>query len=119
MGKMAIEVEGGSTAPENVPQQRQDAQQFFALSQDPRLDGQKLLIRGLELMGVEQPEGYIAPAAIQIPAPMIEQFLAQLGVPPGLFAQFMAAQQEQAGEQPGEPPTPNGGPPAQEEAPVG
>ena len=36
MGRMAVEVEGGSTAPENVPQQRQDAQQFFALSQDPR-----------------------------------------------------------------------------------
>ena len=39
MGRMAIEVEGGSTAPENVPQQRQDAQMFIQLSQDPRLDG--------------------------------------------------------------------------------
>ena len=75
MGRMAIEVEGGSTAPENVPQQRQDAQMFIQLSQDPRLDGPKLLIRGLELMGVEQPEGYLAPAAMQVPAPMIEQFL--------------------------------------------
>jgi hypothetical protein len=32
MGRMAAEVEGGSTAPENVPQQRSDAQAFVALS---------------------------------------------------------------------------------------
>jgi hypothetical protein len=41
MGRMAVEVEGGSTAPDNVPQQRSDAQALIALSQDPRLDGQQ------------------------------------------------------------------------------
>lgn len=111
MGRMAVEVEGGSTAPENTPQMRQDAQMFFSLANDPRLDGTKLLIRGLELMGVEQPEGYIAPAAIQVPAPAIEAFLAQIGVPPEAFAQFMAQlQQQQAGG------SANGGPPEQQEA---
>jgi hypothetical protein len=101
MGRMAIEVEGGSTAPENVPQQRQDAQMFVQLSQDPRLDGNKLLMRGLELMGINQPEGYLAPQAIQVPAPAIEAFLTQIGVPPEAFAQFMAQLQAQQQQQNG------------------
>jgi hypothetical protein len=107
MGRMAIEVEGGSTAPENTPQMRQDAQIFFGLANDPRLDGSKLLIRGLELMGVDQPEGYLAPAAMQVPAPMIEAFLTQIGVPPEAFAQFVAMAQEQSEQgQNGGPPQP-------------
>jgi hypothetical protein len=115
MGKMAVEIEGGSTAPENVPQQRQDAQQFIALSQDPRLDPQKLLIRGLQLMGIDQPEGYLAPQQAQIPAEIVQQFLGQLGVPPQQFVAFLDQLQAQQGEaQNG-----NGGPPQEQEAPVG
>lgn len=89
MGRMAVEVEGGSTAPENVPQQRQDAQMFIALSKDPRLDPQKLLIRALELMGVKQPEGYLAPQQPMIPSNVIEGFLGQLQIPPEIFAQYI------------------------------
>jgi hypothetical protein len=106
MGRMAIEVEGGSTGPENVPQQRADAQAFVSLSQDPRLDGQKLLIRALELYGIDQPEGYVRPSEVQVPAALIEGFLQRLGVPPEAFTQWMDAQQ---GGQGGQPP-PQGGP---------
>jgi hypothetical protein len=111
MGRMAVEIEGGSTAPENVPQMRQDAQQFFSLSQDPRMDAQKLLLRGLQLMGIDQAEGYLAPQQAQIPAEIVQQFLGQLGVPPQQFVQFLdqlQAQQAQNG----------GGPPQEEETPV-
>jgi hypothetical protein len=107
MGRMSIEVEGGSTAPENVPQQRQDAQAFIALSQDPRLNGDKLLIRGLELMGVDQPEGYLAPKVPQIPLDQLQGFLQQIGVDPEMFAQFME-QQAAAQQQPQGGPTLNG-----------
>jgi hypothetical protein len=109
IGRMAIEVEGGSTAPENVPQQRQDAQTFIALSQDQRLNGDKLLIRGLELLGIDQPEGYLAPKAPQIGLDAIQGFLTQIGVPPEALAQWMeqqAAAQEQQQQQGG--PTLNG-----------
>jgi hypothetical protein len=94
MGRMAAEVEGGSTAPENVPQQRSDAQAFVALSQDPRLNGEKLLIRALQLYGVDQPEGYVKAAEQQVPASQVQGFLAQLGVPPEAFVQFLDAQQQ-------------------------
>jgi hypothetical protein len=95
MGRMSIEVEGGSTAPENVPQQRQDAQAFVALSQDPRLNGEKLLLRALELYGIDQPEGYVKSATPQIPAPELEAFLSQMGVDPASFVAWRDQQQAQ------------------------
>ena len=112
MGRMAVEIEGGSTAPENVPQMRQDAQQFIGLSQDPRLDGQKLLLRGLQLMGVDIPEGYLAPQQPQIPAEIVQQFLQQAGIPPAQFVAYLDQLQAEHQAQNG-----NGGPP--QEAPVG
>jgi hypothetical protein len=93
MGRMAVEVEGGSTAPENVPQQREDAQSFVALSQDPRMNGEKLLIRALTLMGVDQPEGYVKPPEQQIPAAQVEGFLAQNGIAPEAFVAYLDQQQ--------------------------
>jgi hypothetical protein len=109
MGRMAVEVEGGSTAPENVPQNRADAQAFIALSQDPRLNGEKLLLRGLELMGVEQPEGYIKPPEPQIPASTVEAFLQQIGVAPTGFVQWLDQLNAPAGQ--GQGPPPAGAPP--------
>jgi len=114
MGRMSVEVEGGSTEPENTPQMRQDAQQFIGLSNDPRLNGEKLLLRALQLMGIDQPEGYVKPAVPQIPAPVLEAFLAQIGVDKGAFVAFMN-QQEQAQQPPAGPPQ-NGGPPQMQEA---
>lgn len=102
MGRMAIEVEGGSTAPENVPQQRQDAQMFVQLSQDQRLEGTKLLLRALQLMGIDQPEGYLAPTMPQIPAELVQGFLASVGVPPQQFVAYLdQAQAAQAQAQNG------------------
>jgi hypothetical protein len=69
MGRMAAEVEGGSAAPENVPQNRADAQAFVALSQDPRLNGEKLLLRALELWASSSPRAISSRPTPQIPAP--------------------------------------------------
>jgi hypothetical protein len=108
MGRMAAEVEGGSTAPENVPQQRSDAQAFVALSQDPRLNGEKLLIRALQLYGVDQPEGYVKAAEQQVPASQVQGFLASLGVPPEAFVQFLDGQEQQQPQMAPGGPTVNG-----------
>jgi len=111
MGRMAVEVEGGSTAPENVPQQRQDAQMFMQLANDQRLDGSKLLIRALQLMGIDQAESYVAPQTPQIPADVIQGFLQRIGVPPEIFMQYLD-QLHAAGQQ-GQPEA-NGQPEPQE-----
>jgi hypothetical protein len=123
MGRMAAEVEGGSTAPENVPQQRQDAQMFMQLSQDPRMNGEKLLLRSLELLGVEQPEGYLKIPQAQIPLDAIQAFLQDVQIPPELFAHFLEARAQQQQEQPPDQgegdgaPAPQGPPPPPEGPP--
>jgi len=81
---------------------RQDAQMFIQLSQDQRLDGSKLLIRALQLMGIEQAEGYVAPTDPQIPANVIEGFLQRIGVPPDVFMQYLD-QLHAAGQSNGQP----------------
>jgi hypothetical protein len=111
IGRQSIEVEGGSTTPENVPQQRQDAMQFIQLSQDPRLDGTKLLLRALQLMGIEIPEGYLNQQQQQVPADLIQAFLAQQGIPPETFVQFVDQAHQQA-QAPEAQQNGNGGPPA-------
>jgi hypothetical protein len=74
------------------------------------MDAQKLLLRGLQLMGIDQAEGYLAPQGAQIPAEIVQQFLGQLGIPPQQFVAFL--DQLQASQ--------NGsGPPQEQEAPVG
>jgi hypothetical protein len=108
MGRMAVEVEGGSAAPENVPQNRADAQAFVALSQDPRLNGEKLLIRALELYGIDQPEGYVKPTTPEIPADQLEAFLQTIGVPHEAFVNWL--DQQQASQANG-PPAPGAGGP--------
>jgi hypothetical protein len=103
MGRMAAEIEGGSTGPENVPQQRADAQTFIALSQDPRLNAEKLLIRALTLLGTDQPEGYVKPPEPQIPAEQVQAFMSKLGIPPEMFVQFLDEINAPAGQASGGP----------------
>jgi hypothetical protein len=47
MGDFEIRPEGGSMAARNVPQDRQDAQMFLGLSQNPFVDPKRALIRSL------------------------------------------------------------------------
>jgi hypothetical protein len=71
---------------------------FISLSQDPRLNGEKLLVRALQLMGVDQPEGYIKPPEAMVPASLVEGFLANLNVPAQAFIQWLNVQQQGQGQ---------------------
>jgi hypothetical protein len=79
MGDFEIRPEGGSMAARNVPQDRQDAQMFLGLSQNPFVDPKRALIRSLELMGVDDPQGWLKQSEPPVP-PAVFQTLAQDGV---------------------------------------
>lgn len=95
-GRMAVSVEGGSTAAENTPQMRQDAQFFMSLLGTGLFDEQKLAAKVLELGGIKQPEAFVKPPEPQIPASDVEAFLTEAGIPPEMFMQWME-QQDQEG----------------------
>lgn len=97
-GRMAVAIEGG-TAPENVPQKRQDAQMFLALAGNQFVRPELAMERALELMDVEDPQGWVVPPEPTIPADMVEAFLQEVGVPPEALLGFIAQQQAlEAGE---------------------
>lgn len=119
--------EGGSTAPENIPQQRQDAQIWTTLAANPQLDQQMVWKQILKLMGIKNPEAWLAPdqrippvmldvlasmlneAGIQIPGPNGQK------VPPeALIA--AALQQAQQIEQQQQMQSPNLGVPQEQQA---
>lgn len=61
-GTWDIEPEGGATAPENVPQDRQDGAQLDAVfGHDPNVDHRKLTGLKLEKFGIKRPESYMVP----------------------------------------------------------
>jgi hypothetical protein len=61
-GRFAVDVEGGSIAPKNMPQQIQLAQSMAQdIGQDPHIDQRALLRRRLELYGFSHPEAYMVP----------------------------------------------------------
>lgn len=93
-GEFELDVEGGTMAPENVPQQRQDAQTMLGLVQAGQLNEQMGMRFVLHNLGIEDPDGYMKPPDPQIPAQAVQQIgqlLAQAGVDPQLFAQAQAA----------------------------
>jgi hypothetical protein len=75
-GEFDVEPDGGSTAPDNIPQMRQDAQMLQGLLGVPGLDPQKLLPLILEKLGIKAPEAYLAPA-VRVP-PQTLDLLAQM-----------------------------------------
>jgi hypothetical protein len=60
-GEMDIEPDGGSTAPENVPQKRQDGQMLMALMGAPGVDPRKLMPLILENFGIKTPDSVMLP----------------------------------------------------------
>lgn len=116
-GEFTVEPDGGSTAPENIPQMRQDAQMLMGLIGMPGIDARKVLLLVLEKLGIKAPETLLAPenrvppATLAIIAQGLEQ---QLGVDAETVnaliggALQLAQAQEQQGQQAG------GGPQAAE-----
>jgi hypothetical protein len=81
-------------AARNIPQDRQDAQAFFALAQsNPHVDGRRATLRALELMGVDDPAGWLQAQDQPIP-PVTMELLGRMGVDPRLIRR--AVQQAQA-----------------------
>ena len=114
-GEFEVLPEGGSTAPDNTPQMRQDGQLLYQMfSQNPGIDQQRLLPYVLKQMGIEQPETWLAPEQKISPAvlDLIGQQLQQAGVPPQQIQQIIggAVQQAAAADQQGQP---QDGPPGQ------
>lgn len=58
-GEFELDVEGGTLAPENVPQQRSDAQMWLGLSQNPQINPTNALKMAVSNLGVEDPEAFI------------------------------------------------------------
>jgi hypothetical protein len=105
-GEMAVEPEGGATAPENIAQNRQDAQLWMQMfGQNPMVEPRMVLKRAIEGMGIRQPDAYLKPPEPRVP-PAILDILAQRGVDQGLIQQAWdeATQAETNQSQPGQGP---------------
>lgn len=96
-GRMAVELDDGSTMAKNVPQMRQDAQAFQSLMGNPLFRPEFIAQRILQNLGVENTKAAIVPPEPQIPASVVEEFLGLAGIPPEALVAFM--DQKQAQEQ--------------------
>lgn len=103
MGEFDYEPEGGSTAPENVPQMRQDAQMFMSLfNGNPNVDQMQVIEHALTLFGIKQPGQWIVPNPVSQSLP---DALVQMGADPEQVQEAMqlAQQMDQERAQGGEP----------------
>lgn len=81
MGEFDIRCVSGSTQPENIPQNRADAQMAMTLfGENPAVDQMKLTAWSVEKMGVEHPQDWLAPPDPTVPAEVLDR-LAERGVP--------------------------------------
>lgn len=83
-GEFEVVPEGGSTAPDNIPQQRQDALQAMQLwGQDPGVDRRKLTVWAMDKFGIASPDAFLAAPQVVPPETLdliVEQLTSQ-GVP--------------------------------------
>jgi hypothetical protein len=96
MGEFDYEVDGGSTAPSNVPQDRQDAQVMMALMSGPLgalFDARQMAISILEKMGLKNPEGRLQQGMLVPPEVLdvIAGHLAEMGLDPAVAQQVVEA----------------------------
>jgi hypothetical protein len=117
-GDMFAVGDGDSTMPDNVPQQRQDAQMLNQLYRgQPEIDQRQLMLRSLRLMGIKDPERWMAPEGPK--AQFMLMVLEQMGMPREEIAQIAEAAEmleQNGGEQArGAQPSTGDGPPAPEE----
>jgi hypothetical protein len=109
-GEFLIDVQGGSTAPLNVPEQQQRAQYLKNLfGNDPNVEQRTLTREALEALGVKQLDGWLTPDN-RIPEVYL-QVLEQAGVPGELIMQTLQVAQQLDQEQREAPPQMGGRPP--------
>lgn len=82
-GEFIVDVEGGSMAPENTPQRRQDAQAMIALLSNaqvgPYLNPEQVIRFVLENMGVRGVDAWLQAPQDKTPTALVEQFKKTLG----------------------------------------
>lgn len=89
-GEFEVKVVDNSMQPENIPQNRADAQMAMTLFQaNPAVDQQKLAQWAISKMGVESPETFLAPPNPMVPAETLNR-LAERGVPDQVIAEALA-----------------------------
>lgn len=93
-GAFDIDVDGGSTTPENVPQMRQDAQiiaQTMATPIGQMFDPRQMAIQWLEKMGFKSPESMLTSGTTVPPETLdlILQHLVELGMDPQMAQQVV------------------------------
>jgi hypothetical protein len=125
-GEFDVEPEGGATAPDNVPQDRQDAQFLMTAGAQLPVDHQKLAPIILKKLGIPNPESLLAVPQTVPPETLdlIKASLVQAGMDPagvqgvieGALHQALDAQQQQGqpgGGGPAERPVDGQAPPEQ------
>jgi hypothetical protein len=126
LGEFEIRAGRRSTMPQNIPQERADAQMagtLFAANQS--VDQRKLAEFTLGKLGIEHPETFLTEPQATVPAATLD-VLAQRGVDPQLLSQALAeaggpdlAGGNEASMRPGAPVAPEGPPEPQAESPPG
>lgn len=99
-GEFDIEPDGGSTAPENVPQMRADAQILMTMLQMPGADPAKIVPLIFEKMGIKAPETLMLPA-VHVPPETLQIIGEQLiagGMDPQAVEQLIMSSLAAAGE---------------------
>lgn len=89
-GEFAIKPVDNSMQPENIPQNRADAQMAQTLlANNPAVDQQKLASFVVGKLGIPNPEGFLAPPAPTVPAAVLNR-LVERGVPDQVIAEALA-----------------------------
>lgn len=114
-GEMNITAIGGSTAADNIPQKRSDAQQLWGMfGNDPRFNGTKIAERALrEGFDIENAEELLAPEQPMVPAETLNavgQFLSEQGVPPEMIQAAVDQGLAMAEQDPSQPQDPSAQP---------
>jgi hypothetical protein len=95
MGRFAIDVEGGSTAPKNMPQQIQLAQTMLQSFQgNAQVDQTALLVRVLELFGMTHPQAFVVNQDPPLNQDVLDR-LEQAGVDPTLIEAAKASSERE------------------------
>jgi hypothetical protein len=90
MGEFEVRCLSGSTAPENIPQNRSDAQMASTLlGTNPAVDQRKVAEFVVEKLGAEDPEAWLTPPTPMVPAAVLDR-LSEAGVPQQLIVGALA-----------------------------
>lgn len=89
-GEFEVKAVDNSMQPENIPQNRADAQMAMTLLADrPAVDQQKLVEFVVAKLGIPNPESFLAPPNPTVPAEVLDR-LVQRGVPDQVIAEALS-----------------------------